>query len=488
MFLSGLKMSISCLLLSSCSSIQLYKNDTLKSVAKVLCNMSTVSKVESIQTENLTSLKRPAEETDLNDTDAKKPCPEVERIRKRKVAVVLSYSGQGYLGLQRNPNRKTIEGDLLDALRKCDLINEETYNQPQLIQFQRAARTDKGVSALRQVLSMKLPMNVSVEDINKHLPEQIRVIAIRRVTKGFNSKSSCDARTYSYMLPTFAFASHDIEIDYNYRVTQSIIDRIRRIIMLYQGSHNFHNFTSRKRPTDPSARRFMISLTCSDPFVIDGMEFATIYVKGQSFMLHQIRKMVGLTIAISRGLTAEEVINKAYDYPKLDIPIAPSSGLLLEEVHYQRYNQRYGTDGLHEPLEWKDFENIIEEFRNKFVLPAVVEAEKKENSMKLWLETLALHTFDVRMNDSDDELSDDEDTPLMDGLIALNRAAEIVEERYNQNTTINNLDTLAKAATQALNGDNKDNNQVNVTKNNEDKLTAKDNNVNKITNNEGGSR
>lgn len=55
---------------------------------------------------------------------------------------------------------------------------------------------------------------------------------------------------------------------------------------------------------------------------------------GQSFMLHQIRKMVGLTIAISRGLTAEEVINKAYDYPKLDIPIAPSSGLLLEEVIY----------------------------------------------------------------------------------------------------------------------------------------------------------
>ena len=29
------------------------------------------------------------------------------------------------------------------------------------------------------------------------------------------------------------------------------------------------------------------------PFVRDGLEFATIRVKGQSFILHQIRKMIG---------------------------------------------------------------------------------------------------------------------------------------------------------------------------------------------------
>lgn len=58
--------------------------------------------------------------------------------------------------VNRNPGTKTIEEDLLVAMLKAGYINEGVFNQPQLIQFQRAARTDKGVSALRQVLSLKL--------------------------------------------------------------------------------------------------------------------------------------------------------------------------------------------------------------------------------------------------------------------------------------------------------------------------------------------
>lgn len=44
--------------------------------------------------------------------------------------------------------------------------------------FQRAARTDKGVSALGQLVSLKMTLNQedTVGAINKHLPDQIRVI------------------------------------------------------------------------------------------------------------------------------------------------------------------------------------------------------------------------------------------------------------------------------------------------------------------------
>jgi hypothetical protein len=45
------------------------------------------------------SRKRPLQ--DLDTTDSKKHCTEPDRVKKRKVALLLAYSGQGYLGMQR---------------------------------------------------------------------------------------------------------------------------------------------------------------------------------------------------------------------------------------------------------------------------------------------------------------------------------------------------------------------------------------------------
>lgn len=44
----------------------------------------------------------------------------------------------------------------MTALLKAGLVDEDIFNTPQMIKFQRAARTDKGVSALKQIVSLKL--------------------------------------------------------------------------------------------------------------------------------------------------------------------------------------------------------------------------------------------------------------------------------------------------------------------------------------------
>lgn len=93
----------------------------------------------------------------IQETEEKKPkIDRKERIKRRKYALLLGYSGVNYFGMQRNPGMKTIEEDLHIALHKCKLIDDIAFNQIQNIQFQRAARTDKGVSAVRQVCSLKL--------------------------------------------------------------------------------------------------------------------------------------------------------------------------------------------------------------------------------------------------------------------------------------------------------------------------------------------
>ena len=56
----------------------------------------------------------------------------------------------------RNPGFKTIEEDLLKAFKDAEIISDEWYENPQKCFFQRASRTDKGVSAARMVISLKL--------------------------------------------------------------------------------------------------------------------------------------------------------------------------------------------------------------------------------------------------------------------------------------------------------------------------------------------
>ena len=71
------------------------------------------------------------------------------------------------------------------------------------------------------------------------------------------------------------------------------VDRLRAIFNKYAGSHNFHNFTIGKDFRDRSDQRFMKRLTISDPFLVNDTEWVSIKFHGQSFMLHQIRKMIG---------------------------------------------------------------------------------------------------------------------------------------------------------------------------------------------------
>ncbi|XP_029834803.2 tRNA pseudouridine synthase A [Ixodes scapularis] len=339
--------------------------------------------------------KRLKSETETSNSES-----QLGKAKAKKMALCMSYNGKDYLGMQRNPGTKTIEDDLLQAMYKGDLILKEHVDVPQAMKFQRAARTDKGVSAVRQIVSLKLPTNLTVEEmvdkINSHLVDQIRVIDIKRTTRGFNCKNSCDSRTYTYVLPTFAFAPPGSPAEESYRITEERIGEVNNVLALYKGCHNYHNFTSGKKSEDPSAMRYIISAECGQPFVQGDQEFVQVQIKGQSFMLHQIRKMVGLVIAIMRGCTKETTIRRAWGPEKLDLPIAPALGLMLEEVHYDRYNKRYGGDGLHEPLTWEEKQDIIQSFKEKHIYPTILETEKNEKSMLTWMENLPLHTYDVR--------------------------------------------------------------------------------------------
>ncbi|KAJ7309711.1 hypothetical protein JRQ81_007772 [Phrynocephalus forsythii] len=355
---------------------------------------------------------------------------ELKKFPKRKIALLMAYLGKGYHGMQgdllilgllsypavqrseislpssqRNMGSsqyKTIEDDLVSALIGSGCILEDHGEDMKKMSFQRCARTDKGVSAAGQIVSLKARLiDDIVEKINDHLPPHIRIFGFKRVTRGFNAKKKCDARTYSYMLPTFAFAHKDYDCqDESFRLSPEALATVNRLLACYKGTHRFHNFTSQKGPHDASAKRYIMEISCQEAFVRDGLELATIRVKGQSFMMHQIRKMIGLVIAVVKGYAPEAILEQSWGEEKVDVPKAPGLGLLLERVHFESYNKRYGNDGVHEALEWAEEEPKIADFKERYIYPTIIRTEKEERSMANWMETLPRHEFDATASEA----------------------------------------------------------------------------------------
>ena len=109
----------------------------------------------------------------MSVTDAVKPYREPSIILMSMISVITFNKSEHYYSvsstkttviskflifLYSNPPHPTIEGELLGALQKLDLVTEAETMKVQSINFQRAARTDKGVSAIRQVINLKLPI------------------------------------------------------------------------------------------------------------------------------------------------------------------------------------------------------------------------------------------------------------------------------------------------------------------------------------------
>jgi len=341
--------------------------------------------------------------------------------KAKKVAVMASFVGKDYLGMQRNPGFKTIEEDLMKAFKEAEIISDEWYKEPQRCFFQRASRTDKGVSAARMVISLKLLLDDNREDtisrINSKLPPCIKVQYIKKVTKNFNCKSACDGRTYLYLLPTFAFApivpindakdgetpeDYDYKATSSFRMTAELRERVNGVLKEFVGSRYYHNYTSGKLPLEPSSQRYITEFEIGQPFEKEDMEFAVIKIKGQSFMLHQIRKMIGMTIAVVRGQASSETIDKSWESMRIDIPRAPGLGLMLDEIHYERYNKRFANDGIHESLTWENVEDSVEAFKQDYIFPEMIAGEKEEKSMFEWLKNLPIHQFTQRHFEADE--------------------------------------------------------------------------------------
>ncbi|KAK5579123.1 hypothetical protein RB653_008802 [Dictyostelium firmibasis] len=269
-----------------------------------------------------------------------------DKCHRRHVAFKLSYVGWPFFGFAaQDCSEETIENYLIKAFLKTSLISDiKTAN------YFKSGRTDKGVSAYGQVISLYVRSNLkegegiiapkdqsggpisnraksnkttgeltknndnerakkgnkkSIEDdeelpyvkmLNGVLPPEIRILAWAPVPFHFNARFSTLSRTYKYF-----FHPHGLDLNL-----------MKEASKLYLGEHNYINFCK----IDVNVKSFMRVILQFDVEPVENSELYVATIKGFAFLWHQIRCMMAVLFLIGQKRANKSLIIQLLDTNK----------------------------------------------------------------------------------------------------------------------------------------------------------------------------
>jgi tRNA pseudouridine38-40 synthase len=219
----------------------------------------------------------------------------------------VTYDGTPYRGFQRQPDVRTVEGELLSALAALGVVDGGTPPG-----YAAAGRTDAGVSARCQTVAFEAPDWLSPSAFNSELPESIRVWARTAVDPDFHATHHATEREYTYFLHA---------PDGDEATARQALERLA-------GTHDFHNFT----PDDTDTER-----TLGTELVRDG-PFLVVTLRAGGFSRQLVRRLVAAVDAVARGSATFDWIDRLLSAEPVDGPqgVGPASPepLVLTGVSY----------------------------------------------------------------------------------------------------------------------------------------------------------
>jgi tRNA pseudouridine38-40 synthase len=225
-----------------------------------------------------------------------------------RVALKFAYDGRNFNGYARQPQLRTVEGELIKGLIKHGIIEDTNESC-----FRSASRTDKGVSALCNVVAFNT--NSSKSNILEKLSDEftdIIVYAIKDVNSDFNPRYA-KYRQYQYSL----------------KITGHDADKIITAASCFTGQHDFTNFARVEEFKDPVRTIDNIIFTPKNNFLI-------IDFYAQTFLWNQIRRIISSLDKVGLGKLQKDQIVEALNNPDkdFDFSVSPAESLILKDIVY----------------------------------------------------------------------------------------------------------------------------------------------------------
>lgn len=240
---------------------------------------------------------------------------------------MITYDGTDYCGWQEQKNKPSITHALKKAFRV--VFAKE-------VSILGASRTDAGVHALGQVALCKTDLDIPIQQMkrawNNALPTHIVIRSLQQKQPSFHPYYNVEQKTYHYHF----FLNRPLPFlsrygwYYPYPIDRSML---KKALDFFIGTHDFVSFRSSEDVRKNTVRTIdVINLTYIKRFKI-----YRITIKGQKFLHHMIRRIVGASMAVAsrnnRSLHLLQEVMAAQNSNNF-LPNAPAKGLLLYNITY----------------------------------------------------------------------------------------------------------------------------------------------------------
>lgn len=236
-----------------------------------------------------------------------------------------SYSGAGFNGYQKQPSKRTIQGEIEKVLT--------SINGGKNIIIYSSGRTDAKVNALHQMAHFDFDKEITAYKLkgalNSYLPDDIYINELKEVSNDFHARYMVKSKTYEYKINTGVF--NPLLRTHVYQYCKPLnISKMEKALQYFIGSHDFTTFTCAEDKREDKVR------TINNALINNKEGIITITFEGKGFLKYQVRNMVGTLIKIGEEKINPNVIPSLLEKKdrRCASLCAPAEGLTLISVSY----------------------------------------------------------------------------------------------------------------------------------------------------------
>jgi tRNA pseudouridine38-40 synthase len=248
-------------------------------------------------------------------TDRSRPCEERKANYRPRLnpstmlwhaAVMIAYDGREFTGSQRQPDKLTVEDECIRALKKIRAIESVEGSR-----FRTASRTDRGVSALCNVIVFEtgFKQDRMLQALNA-ASDSVYFYAWAEVGPEFSPRKA-NQRWYRYFLA--------VGKEYD-------LDLMRKAAHEFEGKHDFKRFCKAEGRSSEKTIDSVTLTPLGNVVVID--------IRGREFLRNMVRRMVAAMTSVADGSSTVHDVREALQGLDISFGLAPPEGLVLMQIDY----------------------------------------------------------------------------------------------------------------------------------------------------------